>query len=60
MTEVNGLRLAYRGLIAGLAGGYVWIAIAMLLSALAEGDPLRPLRPAALALSPLARGRTAR
>lgn len=54
MTEVNGLRLAYRGLIAGLAGGYVWIAIAMLLSALAEGDPLRPLRPAALALSPLA------
>ena len=54
MTEVNGLRLAYRGLIAGLAGGYVWTAIAMLLSALADGDALRPLRPLALALSPLA------
>jgi hypothetical protein len=54
VTEVNGLRLAYRGLIAGLAGGYVWIAIAMLLSALIDGDPLRPLRPVALALSPIA------
>lgn len=54
MTDVNGLRLAYRGLITGLAGGYVWTAIAMLLSALVAGDPLRPLRPIALALSPLA------
>lgn len=54
MTDVNGLRLAYRGFITGLAGGYVWIAIAMLLSALVAGDPLRPLRPIALALSPLA------
>ena len=54
MTEVIGLRLAYRGFIAGLAGGYVWAAIAMLLSALAGGDPLGPLRPVALALSPLA------
>lgn len=54
VTEVNGLRLAYRGLIAGLAGGYVWAAIAMLLSALADGDPLRPLRPIALAFSPIA------
>jgi hypothetical protein len=54
MTEVIGLRLAYRGFIAGLAGGYVWTAIAMLLSALAGGDPLGPLRPVALALSPLA------
>ena len=54
MTEVIGLRLAYRGFIAGLAGGYVWTAIAMLLSTLADGDPLRPLRPVALALSPLA------
>ena len=54
MTDVNGLRLAYRGFIAGLAGGYVWTAIAMLLSALGDGDPLRPLRPIALALSPLA------
>lgn len=54
MTEVNGVRLAYRGLIAGLAGGYVWMAIAMTLSALAFGDPLRPIRPFALAISPLA------
>ena len=27
MTEINGLRLAYRGFVAGLAGGYVWAAI---------------------------------
>ena len=54
MTDVNGLRLAYRGFIAGLAGGYVWTAIAMLLAALADGDALRPLRAIALALSPLA------
>ena len=54
MTEVIGPRLVYRGLIAGLAGGYVWTAIAMLLSGLADGDALRPLRPVALALSPLA------
>jgi hypothetical protein len=54
VTEVNGLRLAYRGFVAGLAGGYVWAAIAMLLSGLAEGDPLRPLRPIALAFSPVA------
>lgn len=32
MTEIYGLRLAYRGLIAGLAGGYVWLAVAMLMS----------------------------
>jgi len=54
MTEVNGLRLAYRGLIAGLAGGYVWAAIAMALGALVHGDALHPLRPFALAISPLA------
>ncbi len=54
MTEVNGLRLAYRGFISGLAGGYVWAAIAMVLSGLADGDPLRPLRPIALAFSPVA------
>jgi len=54
MTEVNGLRLAYRGFVAGLAGSYVWAAIAMLLAALVHGDPLRPLRPFALAFSPLA------
>ncbi len=54
MTEVMGLRLAYRGFVSGLAGGYVWAAIAMLLGALLEGDPLHPLRPIALAISPLA------
>jgi hypothetical protein len=54
VTEVNGLRLAYRGFIAGLAGGYVWAAIAMLLSGIAEGDPLRPLRPFAIAVTPMA------
>ncbi len=54
VTEVNGLRLAYRGLIAGLAGGYVWMAIAMVLSAVLHGDAIQPLRPIALAISPLA------
>ena len=52
MTEVNGLRLAYRGLIAGLEGGYVWAAIAMTLGAIVSGDPLRPLRPLAMAITP--------
>jgi hypothetical protein len=54
MTEVLGLRLAYRGFVAGLAGGYVWAALAMALGALVHGDPLAPLRPIALALTPLA------
>lgn len=54
MTEVNGLRLAYRGFVAGLAGGYMWMGIAMVLAALVHGDPLRPLRPFALAISPVA------
>jgi hypothetical protein len=54
MTEVMGLRLAYRGFVAGLAGGYVWAAIAMVLGALLHGDPLHALRPFALAISPLA------
>ena len=54
MTEVNGLRLAYRGFIAGLAGAYVWVAIAMTLSAFVHADPLLALRPFALAISPLA------
>ena len=52
MTEVNGLRLAYRGLVAGLAGGYIWAAIAMTVAAIALGDPLRPLSPFAVALTP--------
>jgi hypothetical protein len=54
MTEVNGLRLAYRGLIAGLAGGYAWAAIAMTLAGLLHGDPLRPLEPIATAIFPVA------
>lgn len=53
MTEVNGLRLAYRGFISGIAGGYVWAAIAMSLAALAFGDPLRPLRPLATLVAPV-------
>ena len=52
MTEINGLRLAYRGFVSGLAGGYVWAAIAMGLAAIAFGDPLRPLRPFAIAIAP--------
>ncbi|MGZ8563755.1 MAG: hypothetical protein ACXWWU_09065 [Candidatus Limnocylindria bacterium] len=54
MTAVNGLRLAYRGFVAGLAGAYVWAAVVMTLSWLLEADPLAPLRPIALAISPLA------
>jgi hypothetical protein len=54
MTEVNGLRLAYRGFVAGLAGAYVWVAIAMTLSAIIHADALLALRPFALAISPLA------
>jgi hypothetical protein len=54
MTEVMGLRLAYRGFVTGLAGAYVWAAIAMLLGAVIHGDPLGPLRPLAIAISPLA------
>jgi hypothetical protein len=54
MTDVNGLRLAYRGFVAGLAGAYVWAAVVMTLSGLFAGDPLAPLRPIALAISPLA------
>ena|ERR671914_237568 len=54
MTEVMGLRLAYRGFVTGLAGAYVWAAIAMLLGAALHGDPLHPLRPLAMALSPVA------
>lgn len=54
MTEVMGLRLAYRGFVTGLAGAYVWAAIAMLLAAMIHGDALRPLRPLAIALAPFA------
>jgi hypothetical protein len=57
MTEIHGLRLAYRGLIAGLAGGYVWLAVAMLMSWPITG-PLSPVQmvaavaPDRLALAP--------
>ena len=54
MTEVNGLRLAYRGFVTGIAGAYVWAAIAMALAGLLFGDPLAPLRPVATAITPLA------
>ena len=54
MTEVNGLRLAYKGFVGGLAGGYAWAAIAMVLAAIVHGDPLRALEPIALAIAPVA------
>ncbi len=54
VTEVNGLRLAYRGFIGGLAASYAWLALAMVLSGLLVADPLAPLRPMASALSPAA------
>lgn len=44
MTEVNGLRLAYRGLVTGLAAGYVWLAAAMLGALIVGGHPLSPLQ----------------
>lgn len=54
VTEVNGLRLAYKGFVGGLAGGYVWAAIAMLLAWIVHGQPLRALEPFAIALWPAA------
>ncbi len=54
MTEVNGLRLAYRGFVTGLAGSWVWLALAMVSAALLLGDALAPLRPMAAAVSPAA------
>lgn len=48
-----GLRLAYRGFVAGIAGAYVWAALAMVLAATTQGDALAPLRPIAAAISPL-------
>lgn len=43
MTEVNGLRLAYRGLVAGLCGGYIWLAVAIF-AAIPGGDAVAALR----------------
>ncbi len=56
MTTVNGLRLAYRGFVTGLAAGYVWLATAMLLGALLHDDALQPLRPLAALILPAAGG----
>jgi hypothetical protein len=43
VTEINGLRLAYRGLVTGLAAGWVWAATAMLGGLLSGWRPLLPL-----------------
>jgi hypothetical protein len=43
VTEINGLRLAYRGFVTGLAAGYVWVAAAMLGAWLAGEAPVAPL-----------------
>lgn len=43
MTEINGLRLAYRGLVTGLAAGWVWAATAMVGGLLVSWRPLLPL-----------------
>jgi hypothetical protein len=52
LTEVYGLRLAYRGFVTGIAAAYVWLAVAMATSGLLAHDPLAPLRPLASALIP--------
>jgi hypothetical protein len=57
MTEVLGLRLAYRGFVTGLAAAYAWTAVAMMSAALLTGDPLAPLRPLAIAITPVVAGR---
>ena len=59
MTVVNGLRLAYLGFVTGLAAGYAWLATALGMGALLEGDPLAALRPLAAAILPAAGGSTA-
>jgi hypothetical protein len=50
MTEVNGLRLAYRGFVTGLAASYVWLAVAMAGAAVFSHDALAPLTPLAASL----------
>jgi hypothetical protein len=52
MTVVNGLRLAYRGFITGLAAGYVWLATALVIGALLDRDSLFALRPIVGAILP--------
>ena len=44
MTEVNGFRLAYRGLVAGLSAGWIWLAIVLGGLLLAGTDPLGATR----------------
>lgn len=44
MTEVNGYRLAYRGLLAGLAGGWAWLATALTGSLLTGASPVDAAR----------------
>jgi hypothetical protein len=58
MTEVLGLRLAYRGFVTGLAAAYGWTAVAMLSAAFLLDDPLAPLRPLAGAIAPVVAGRS--
>jgi hypothetical protein len=43
VTEINGLRLAYRGLVTGLAAGWVWTATGMVGGLFAGWRPLLPL-----------------
>jgi hypothetical protein len=43
VTEINGLRLAYRGLVTGLAAGWVWAATAMVGGLIVGWRPLLPL-----------------
>jgi hypothetical protein len=57
MTEVLGLRLAYRGFVTGLAAAYAWAAVAMLSATFLGGDALDPLRPLASAIAPVVAGR---
>jgi hypothetical protein len=57
MTEVLGLRLAYRGFVTGLAAAYAWTAVAMLSAAVVADDPLAPLEPLANAIAPVVAGR---
>jgi hypothetical protein len=59
MTSVNGLRLAYRGFVTGLAAGYAWLAVAMVYAALTQGDPLVPVRPLATLVMPASGGSSA-
>ena len=47
---MNGLRLAYRGFVTGLAAAYVWLAVAMAAAGLFVANPLAPLTPLASVL----------